>query len=321
MNGSERMNSWVMRLIFLNIIIFFLQELTSGYVEPIQIPYGGRLFEIPMQMSSYYFGLIPGNIIEKGYIWQLFTYMFLHGSLLHIFVNMYALLIFGISIEQAWGIKRFLFYYLFTGTGAGIVIFIINMIVGGTSYYASTIGASGAVFGLLLAFGILFPDAEILLFFFIPLKAKFLVILYGGLELYALISSGGQSNISHVGHLGGLLFGLIYFALFKKRLIVFKSKMFRIKHAQKNIMDKYLSESEKSKNELLKIYQKAKASGFNSLSDDEIQFIKFKEIMIGEIKNLCNDEEFIITDDDCAKCNNQEACLIREIKNTRGTLP
>ena len=143
---------------------------------------------------------------------------------MHIFFNMYALLLFGIPIEQLWGPKKFLIYYFFTGVGAGITIFVMNLVLGDIGFFIPTIGASGAVFGLLLAFGMLFPEAELLVFFFVPMKAKYLVILYGGIELYLQISSGGQSSVSHLGHLGGLVFGLIYFLVTRRKGIEFKAK-------------------------------------------------------------------------------------------------
>ncbi|TFH41044.1 MAG: rhomboid family intramembrane serine protease, partial [Chrysiogenales bacterium] len=222
MNGSSTYTkSWVIRLIVVNIAVFFIQVITM------QIGMGDPPISASLLMTEY-LGLKPKLVMEHGYIWQLATYMFLHGGFFHLFLNMYALLIFGMPVEQAWGSRRFLFYYFFTGIGAGVVIFLINLKFGG-AYSISTIGASGAVFGLLLAFGMLFPEAEILLFFLIPMKARLLVILYGGLELYSLISSGGHSPISHAGHLGGLFFGIIYFIIIRKRGITFKSKIIKAK--------------------------------------------------------------------------------------------
>ena len=125
MNGTEvYTKSWVIRLIMLNVAVFFVQILFSM----------GASSEAAGSFSdtlTIYFGLSPALVIGRFYIWQLFTYMFLHGGFMHLFLNMYALLIFGIPVEQAWGGRRFLVYYLFTGIGAGITILTINIIVGG----------------------------------------------------------------------------------------------------------------------------------------------------------------------------------------------
>ncbi|MCP4761596.1 MAG: rhomboid family intramembrane serine protease, partial [archaeon] len=207
-------SGWVFKLIVINVLFFAIQLFAQQY----RIIYSLHGFNGAASVIEFYLGLIPALIIEKGYIWQVFSYMFLHSTsgFFHIFFNMYALLIFGVPIEQEWGSKRFLTYYLTCGAGAGLCIFLINLISMEAGFFIPTIGASGAVFGLLLAFGFLFPEAELLLFFFLPIKAKYLVILYGGIELY-LELFGGQSAISHIGHLGGLLTGLIFFLILKKK--------------------------------------------------------------------------------------------------------
>ena len=309
MNGITYKQSWVIRLIILNIAIFFVQIMFSfvGMGEQMT-PLGDILID--------YLGLRPVLVIEKYNIWQLVTYMFLHGSFMHLFLNMYALLIFGVPVEQAWGSRRFLVYYLVTGIGAGITILIINTVLGGTNYIAPTIGASGAVFGLLLAFGMLFPDAEILLFFILPIKAKFLVFLYGGIELYSLIASSGQSPISHAGHLGGILFGIIYFLIIRKKGITFKSKVIKAR-LKREIGRKQASMATDAKIvelQLENILRKIKTSGPESLTDDEYQYIRYMEIMTQDSNELCVEEDFNPDDDYCKKCHNVEACLLRRIK-------
>ncbi|MBN1495169.1 MAG: rhomboid family intramembrane serine protease [Spirochaetes bacterium] len=309
MNGTETYTkSWVMRLIMLNVAVFFVQILFS--MGPPEAP-GGSFSE----NLTIYFGLSPALALGRYYIWQLFTYMFLHGGFLHLFLNMYALLIFGIPVEQAWGGRRFLIYYLFTGIGAGITILTINTILGGIDYPIPTIGASGAVFGLLLAFGMLFPNAEILLFFIIPMKAKFLVILYGSIELYSLIASGAQSPVSHAGHLGGLLFGIIYFLIVRKRGITFKSKIIKARLSREIDRRQVKTARKESTEEILleNILKKIESSGPASLTDDEYQYIKFKEIMTQDSKDLCAEDDFNSDDDFCKKCPNVEACLLRRI--------
>lgn len=182
---------------------------------------------------------------------QLITYMFMHDthSIMHLFFNMFSLLIFGKVLEQVWGAKRFLFYYISTGLGAAIIQQIVWMLtwqsefalVDGTGAVAIkgaeaisyalqnginvneflnnfiTIGASGAVFGILLAFGMMFPNAPMYIMFVpIPIKAKYLVIGYGVLELFFGIG-GIQSGVAHFAHLGGMLFGLIILLIWKKK--------------------------------------------------------------------------------------------------------
>ncbi|HUX95881.1 MAG TPA: rhomboid family intramembrane serine protease [Bacteroidales bacterium] len=177
---------------------------------------------------------------------QIVTHMFMHGGIWHLFFNMYALYIFGQVLEQVWGPKRFLIYYLVCGLGAAFihesVILIqyekimniispdqLQMVVNeGAGYFRDgkvftdstmkslqlllntpTVGASGAVFGILLAFGVLFPNTQLMLLIPpIPIRAKYFVMIYGAIELYLAVTQPG-SNIAHAAHLGGMLFGYI----------------------------------------------------------------------------------------------------------------
>ncbi len=306
---------WVTKLIIINVGIFLLQ----GFMQKYQVQYMiGGLIPGQRPAMTYYLGLSP-FLVAKGYVWQICSYMFLHGHFWHIFLNMYALLIFGIPIEQSWGSKNFLIYYFFTGIGAGLVIFLINFFSGGPGYYIPTIGASGAVFGILLAYGMLFPDSQILLFFVLPIKAKYLVVMYGAIELYSLISTGGGSGISHVGHLGGLLFGIFYFLFVRKRTAKFKLKKMRAevkKKVEKRDVKTKIQKTDEKKN-LVKILSKVKAGGFDSLSDDEVQLIRYLEIMSGEDNDLCVDQDFNPDDSYCEKCEHFEKCVLRELKKYR----
>mgnify|MGYP001164518151 CR=1 FL=1 len=313
-NSFDNSGSWIIKIIFANIIIYLLQSLLAHNVIPYTIPFGNQLFVNQFPAMTYYFGLTPILIVSKYYIWQLCTYMFLHGSFFHIFLNMYALMLFGIPIEQLWGPKKFLIYYFFTGIGAGITIFLMNYFAGGIGAYIPTIGASGAVFGLLLAFGILFPDAELLIFFFIPMKAKYLVVMYGGLELMALLSSGGDSNVSHIGHLGGILFGFIYFIIARRRGIKFSAKKIKakigreIKESEKNLFN-----AESSTEKLSAILKKLKMGGADAITDDEYQFIKLADILYTKKDGQCEEIDFNLEDMHCKKCETLDACLLREI--------
>ncbi len=156
-------------------------------------------------------------------IWQPVTYMFLHdqSGIGHLFFNMFALWMFGSVIERTWGEKKYLLYYLVTGIGAGIVQQVVwhmamtpELMV--YSNWLITIGASGAVFGILLAFGMLYPNVPMYIMFVpIPVKAKWVVIGYGVIELFAGIG-GWQSGVAHFAHLGGMLFGLLLILLWRR---------------------------------------------------------------------------------------------------------
>lgn len=185
---------------------------------------------------------------------QFVTYMFMHGGFGHIFFNMFALWMFGNALENVWGPKRFLIYYMVTGIGAGllhllVLYFQISGLEGKISpemvseiresgaailmegknyadpllgklnllYNTTTVGASGAVFGILLGFGMLFPNALIYLYFAIPIKAKYFVIGYGALELFFGLQNSQGDNIAHFAHLGGMLWGFILIRLWRKR--------------------------------------------------------------------------------------------------------
>lgn len=204
-----------------------------------------------IRLSSYLGLYFP--LSENFRLHQIFTHMFMHGNLTHLFFNMFALYMFGRVLESVWGSKRFLIYYLITGIGAAIlhsfVNFLeyqslINKMSPETIEYVKTegpglwnegknfsdtlagklnmllniptVGASGAVFGLLLAFGMLFPNTRLMLLFPpIPIKAKYFVMGYGAIELYLGFSHPG-SNIAHFAHLGGMLFGFILIKYWQK---------------------------------------------------------------------------------------------------------
>lgn len=161
--------------------------------------------------------------------YQFITHMFMHGGFLHIFSNMFALWMFGSRLEMTWGSSRFLFYYFFTGLGAALLHLAVSYwdIEYGAHtaqqlfilLHTPTVGASGAVFGVLIGFGLLFPNTQLMLLFPpIPIRAKIFVFLYGAFELYAGFSSfSGGSNIAHFAHVGGMLFGYILIKYWNKK--------------------------------------------------------------------------------------------------------
>lgn len=136
--------------------------------------------------------------------WQLITYAFLHGGFNHLFFNMFAVWMFGFPIERMWGSKRYAEYFFICVLGAGLIQLLVQYISG--SVYP-TIGASGAVFGLLLAYGVTWPNNKLILIFFpVPIKAKWFVLIYGVAELVFGVT-GAMPQVAHYAHLGGLLFG------------------------------------------------------------------------------------------------------------------
>ena len=202
-------------LLIINAVVFFIQVLGE------QIIIGG------MSLANFltkYFALIPisgFNVGTRGlelitwsfYPWQLITYQFMHGGFWHIFFNMFILWMFGMEIENLWGSKKFLIFYLSCGVAAGLFQLFISPLLGALA--APTIGASGAIFGVLIAFGMLFPDRPIYLYFIIPIKAKYLIGFFVVLEY---LSVGNPNDpVAHLAHLGGALAGFL-FIMFDKSI-------------------------------------------------------------------------------------------------------
>jgi membrane associated rhomboid family serine protease len=171
-------------LLLINVAVFFLARLFGGGIESI-------------------FALWP---LGTNFLpWQVVAYAFLHGSFEHLFFNMLGLWMFGSELERIWGEKRFLQFYAASVLAAAFAQLIVTAVMG--SAYP-TVGASGGLFGLLFAFAVMFPNRVILLFFVIPMKARYLVLLYGLLELYQGVYVM-NSGIAHFAHLGGMLGGLL----------------------------------------------------------------------------------------------------------------
>jgi len=199
----------IKNLLIINGVVFLIQVFGE------QISTGtGYTFS---QIITKYFALIPvegflagsyGNqpIIWSFYPWQLITYQFLHGGFSHIFFNMFALWMFGMEIENMWGSKKFLYFYLLCGVVAGICHMFISPLF--SDIAAPTLGASGAIFGVMTAFALLFPNRYIFLYFFIPIKAKYLITFLIVLEV--MLVDSAHSTIAHLAHLGGALAAFIY---------------------------------------------------------------------------------------------------------------
>jgi len=150
------------------------------------------------------FGLRPYDVTHRLFLWQPVTYLFLHAGFFHIIFNLFALWMFGADLERMWGPRRFLTYFFLTGVGAGVFDVLLQ-----PSSITTTIGNSGAVYGVLLAFGLLFPERPIYLWLLIPVKAKWFVLIMGLIEFVSSFQMPG-SKISHIAHLGGMLVGFLY---------------------------------------------------------------------------------------------------------------
>jgi membrane associated rhomboid family serine protease len=165
------------------------------------------------------FGLSHQGLIDEFKFWQIFTYMFLHGGFFHVLMNLFTLWMFSGELETMWGGRIFLRYYLFSGMGAGVFIAIMNYITCSANGICTpvTLGASGAVYAILLAYGMTWPNREVLLYFLVPVKMKYLVFFFGLIEFFGTLSSGPGTNISHIGHIGGLISGFFFILYWRKK--------------------------------------------------------------------------------------------------------
>jgi membrane associated rhomboid family serine protease len=158
-----------------------------------------------------YLGLVPAFVLHQFWVWQLATYMFLHGGIFHIVFNMLALWMFGTELEHMWGTRYFLKFYFVTGIGAGVLTVLFSLLPFGFAQQLQRsiiIGASGSIYGLLLAYALYFPERPILMFFVVPVPAKIFVAIMGAIALYSSVSeSGGVANATH---LGGLVVAYVF---------------------------------------------------------------------------------------------------------------
>jgi membrane associated rhomboid family serine protease len=179
----------VKALIAINISVYLLQIILRLF--------GSRFLDL-------HFGLVPLFVTNDLMLWQFATYMFLHGGVFHIFFNMLTLFMFGNELERYWGTRRFLTYYFITGIGAGICSWLVAM-----HSLAIVIGASGAIYGLLLAYGITYPNRIVYLNFLLPIKVKWLVLIMGAMAFLSSIG-GADSDVASIAHLGGMLVGYLF---------------------------------------------------------------------------------------------------------------
>ena len=179
-------------------------------------------------------GLVPKWTWSRFFVWQPVTYMFVHGGFWHIFWNMFILWMFGRELESIWGKKEFYKYYFVTGIGSGIITLLFSL-----NSTIPVVGASGAIYGLLIAFGLMFPSRRIYLWFLIPIQAKYLVLILGAITFFSTFS-GQTSNVSHLTHLGGLIIGFIYLKYYGMDLKTPSLNIpFNIKNPFKNMKNKF----------------------------------------------------------------------------------
>ena len=178
-------------LLIVNAIVFFIQSL---------------LYRYSAFPTNYYFALSLWGL-EHGFVWQLLTYQFMHANLLHLLFNCWAIYVFGRELEESLGQAPFLRLYFASGLIGGLTQALAGLVLGG-QFGGPVVGASAAAFGLVAAFALLFPERILLLFFIIPMRAKFLLILCGALALFGILFP--SDNIAHAAHLGGMLTGFLF---------------------------------------------------------------------------------------------------------------
>ena len=270
----------VKNLLIIN-IVFFVATIAMDYVWHI---------DLTDYLGLHYIGASDFRP------YQFVTYMFMHGSFAHIFFNMFALWMFGNTIENAWGPKKFLLFYFVCGIGAGLTQELVqyiqlhdiiqnyqyvrlngqNVAVDDYLNLLTTVGASGAVYGILLAFGMMWPNSRIYIYFAIPIKAKWFVIIYGLIELLSGFSS--VDNVAHFAHVGGMLFGLILILYWRYQDGIWRPKFRKKNHDDgwpKSDWDynKERADEQKRTDEIL---EKISKGGYNSLTEEEKEFL-FKQ--------------------------------------------
>ncbi|MCK5706226.1 MAG: rhomboid family intramembrane serine protease [Candidatus Aureabacteria bacterium] len=245
-HGSS-LPSAVKVMMFINVIIFIVLQIS----EKLNFPFLGI------------FGLVPKFVTNNFMLWQIVTYMFLHAGLWHLVINMLMLWMFGANIERMWGKGEFLIFYFFTGIGAGLCSIITSW-----SSMIPIVGVSGVVFGLLVAYAVMFPDNIILFFFIIPMKIKHAVWILIGINLLGALSN--EAGIAYMAHLGGGLFGYIYLKNTKLRqlLMLLDPTKMADKYKRKKA-DLKIEKQENFELEVDRILEKISRHGIHSLTKKE----------------------------------------------------
>lgn len=246
-NSSAMIPPAVKILLIINTIVFLMVEISG------------------MQFELFYinFGLVPATVWSSFMIWQPITYLFLHGGFIHLLFNMFVLWMFGKDLENQWGFIPFLKYYFACGIGAGIATSIF-----GWGSFTPVIGASGAIYGLLLAYGLTYPNRLVYLYGIFPIKVKFMVIGMGVIAFFASMTSA-NSTVSHITHMAGMVVGLIYlqskinFKHLKLWLIDRKIHSLNVKIAKRENSDHQLQKR------VDKVLEKLNTEGWDGLTEEE----------------------------------------------------
>ncbi|MCL2237544.1 MAG: rhomboid family intramembrane serine protease [Treponema sp.] len=200
-------------LLFYIVLSFFGDTVVSSLdvTDILEKRYGQIYDEVKVPMSlNNMLAMLPQAVIKKGTVWSFVTYMFMHGGLTHILFNMFGLFIFGIHVERQMGSKEFLLFYLITGALAGVLSFIIYVLSG--MMLVNLVGASGALYAVMLAYAVMYPSSIIYIWGIIPLRAPVMVLGYTVLSLFFIVTGGG-GNVAHATHLAGFILAWLYFMI------------------------------------------------------------------------------------------------------------
>lgn len=231
-------------LIFINVGLFLLRLIAKSQIDLAGI-----------------FGLSPNTVWPM--IWQPITYMFIHGDFFHVLINMFVLWMFGSEMESIWGRTQFLRYYFLTGVGSGLVWLLFNA---GQSY-SVLIGASGAIYGILLAYGMMFPNRTVYLYFMIPIKVKWFVIFLGSVAF--LSSFNNHTSISHLTHLSGMAIGFVYLRYYWHWNDFRFSMHKQIEEFRSSISSKRDQKKIEMQNKVDQLLDKINEKGYDNLTEEE----------------------------------------------------
>jgi|YNPMSStandDraft_2_1061718.scaffolds.fasta_scaffold02579_2 membrane associated rhomboid family serine protease len=291
--------SWTLIILILNIFFFFL-------------------FRTVLYPLIIFFSLNPLLLFKKFYFWQPLTYMFIHGDFSHLFFNMFIFFQVGLLLESLWGSKKFLLFYLLSGYITGLISTIIYYFIGLQDILL--IGASGAIYALMVGFALTMPESIVNLYFIIPIKAKYTPILFAAIDIFfALLtpyeSGQASSRISHLGHIVGILIGFILFPIIVNKNTNIK-EIFNInfKKTSNNAFNNFkLNNFNEEKilinNSLYKIK--------NNIGFSQYEIEKLREIAL-KFKNkealICDESIFNVENIDCLKCPKIALCILRYIE-------
>ncbi len=242
--GQPLAGSMIGKLILANIVVFLLQFVFRPHF-------------------SNLFALYPRSVVENLYVWQMVSYMFLHGGLMHLLFNMLMLWLFGSTLEAVWGSRQFLRYYIVCGLGGAVFSMIF-------SYNHPVVGASGAIFGLYLAYAMMFPNNHVYLYFLVPIKAKYLV---AGLALFQVaLGVSGPSRIAYFAHLGGMAAGLLFF----RHVLFQKLRDYRYARRRWKVFteDRHEKQESDDKANIDSILDKISAKGYDKLTTTEKRILE-----------------------------------------------